>query len=69
MERFRQDRKFDDYKVIIIFRHMNSLKQIAENIISDIMNNQPIANILLKAKIFATKKNDIKFLDWITTVH
>lgn len=65
MEWFRQDRKFDDYKVNIIFRHMNSLKQIAENIISDIMNNQPIANILLKAKIFATKKNDIKFLDWI----
>ncbi len=29
---------------------MNSLKQIAKNIISDIMNNQPIANILLKAK-------------------
>lgn len=65
MERFRQDRKFDDYKVKIIFRHMNSLKQIAENITSDIMNNQPIANILLKAKIFATKKQDYDFLHWV----
>lgn len=44
---------------------MNSLKQIAENIISDIMNNQPIANILLKAKIFATQKQDYVFLHWV----
>lgn len=44
---------------------MNSLKQIAENILADIMNDKSVATILLKAKIFATKKNDIKFLDWI----
>lgn len=44
---------------------MNSLKQIAENILADIMNDKPVATILLKAKIFATKKNDIKFLSWI----
>lgn len=44
---------------------MNLLKQIAENILADIMNEKPVATILLKAKIFATKKNDIKFLSWI----
>lgn len=44
---------------------MNPLKQIAENIISDIMNDLPIANILLKAKIFATKKQDYNLLHWI----
>lgn len=44
---------------------MNSLKQIAESILADIMNDKPVATILLKAKIFATKKNDIKFLSWI----
>ncbi len=41
---------------------MNSLKQIAENILSDIMNDVPVANVLLKAKIFATKKEIKNFL-------
>lgn len=44
---------------------MASLKQIAENIISDIMNDIPVTNILLKAKIFATKKHDSELLHWI----
>lgn len=44
---------------------MDSLKQIAENILADIMNDKPVATILLKAKIFATKKKDLKFLSWI----
>ena len=44
---------------------MNSLKQIAENILSDIMNDVPVANVLLKAKIFATKKGDQELLNWL----
>lgn len=44
---------------------MNSLKQIAENIISDIMKDLPVTNILLKSKIFATMKGDNNLLNWI----
>ncbi len=44
---------------------MNSLKQIAENILTDIMNDMSVSNILLKAKIFATKKGDSRFIDWV----
>ena len=44
---------------------MNSLKDIAERIISDLMNDTPLTNILLKAKIFATKKGDIELLQWV----
>ena len=44
---------------------MNSLKEIAERIISDLMDDTPLTNILLKAKIFATKKGDTELLKWV----
>lgn len=44
---------------------MNSLKEIAERILSDLMDDTSLTNILLKAKIFATKKGDSELLKWI----
>lgn len=41
-------------------------KELAENILSDIMNNRPLAEILLKTKIFASKKGDNELLGWVT---
>lgn len=40
-------------------------KRIAEIILSDIMNDAPIANILLKVKIYATKRDDAELLEWV----
>lgn len=41
-------------------------KDLAENILSDIMGNGSISDILLKAKIFASKKGDNDLLAWIS---
>lgn len=41
-------------------------KELAENILSDIMNNRPLAEILLKTKIFASKRGDNELLGWVT---
>ena len=40
-------------------------KRIAEVILSDIMNDVPIANVLLKVKIYATKRHDTELLEWV----
>lgn len=37
-------------------------KQLAENILEDIMGKTPIYDILLKTKIFAAKRNDSDLL-------
>lgn len=39
--------------------------RIAETILSDIMNDVHIANILLKVKIYATKRHDTELLEWV----
>lgn len=41
------------------------LVQIAEKILSDILNDAPISSILLKAKIYATKRGDTELLKWL----
>lgn len=41
-------------------------KEFAENILSDIMSNRPLAEILLKTKIFASKRGDNELLGWVT---
>lgn len=45
---------------------MMDYKELAENILSDIMNNRPLAEILLKTKIFASKRGDNELLGWVT---
>lgn len=45
---------------------MVDFKQLAENILDDIMSNKSISDILLKTKIFAAKKNDVDLLEWVT---
>ena len=45
---------------------MMNYKDLAENILSDIMNNGSISDILLKTKIFASKKGDKELLAWIS---
>ena len=44
---------------------MESIKEMAESILSDLMNNIPISELLLKAKIFASKKGDQDLSNWI----
>ena len=41
-------------------------KDLVENILSDIMGNGSISDILLKAKIYASKKGDNDLLAWIS---
>ena len=41
------------------------LQQLAESILTDLSQDTPIANIMLKAKVFAFKKNDKGLLSWI----
>lgn len=41
---------------------MESIKEMAESILSDLMNNIPISELLLKAKIFASKKRRPRFI-------
>lgn len=45
---------------------MNDYKLLAENILSDLMNNKSISEILLKLKIFASKKGDEDLLKWVS---
>lgn len=44
---------------------MSEIKNIAERILSDLMNDESLTNILLKTKIYATKKNDKQLLKWV----
>lgn len=41
------------------------LRQLAESILTDLTQDAPIANTILKAKVFAFKKNDKDLLSWI----
>lgn len=41
-------------------------KIFAENVLSDLMSNVSISDILLKMKIFASKKGDNELLNWVT---
>lgn len=45
---------------------MIDFKQLAENILEDLMGKVSISDILLKTKIFAAKKNDQELLSWVT---
>ena len=45
---------------------MLNYKELAENILSDVMNNGSISDILLKTKIFASKRGDKELLDWVS---
>ncbi len=45
---------------------MLNFKELAENILMDLMNNGSISDILLKTKIFASKKGDKELLDWVS---
>lgn len=45
---------------------MMNYKELAENILTDVMNNGSMSDILLKTKIFATKKGDNELLLWIS---
>ena len=43
---------------------MLNFKELAENILTDLMNNGSISEILLKTKIFADKRGDKELLEW-----
>ncbi len=45
---------------------MLNFKELAENILMDLMNNGSLPDILLKTKIFATKREDNELLSWIS---
>ncbi len=45
---------------------MLNYKELAENILTDVMNNGSLPDILLKTKIFATNKRDSELLAWIS---
>lgn len=45
---------------------MLNFKELAENILTDLMNNGSISDILLKTKIFASKRGDNELLEWVT---
>ena len=45
---------------------MLNFKKLAENILMDLMNNGSVSDILLKTKIFASKKGDKELLDWVS---
>ena len=42
-----------------------NIKKLAESILSDITSDASIANILLKAKVFATKYHDNDLQKWV----
>lgn len=44
---------------------MIDFKTLAENILSDLMGSASISDILLKTKIFASKKGDNELLKWV----
>lgn len=41
------------------------LRQLAENILTDLTQDAPIANTMLRVKVFAFKKRDNDLLSWI----
>ena len=45
---------------------MIDFKQLAENILEDLMGKTPISDILLKTKIFATKRDDSDLIKWVS---
>ena len=45
---------------------MMNFKELAENILTDLMNIGSMSDILLKTKIFATKKGDNELLMWVS---
>lgn len=45
---------------------MIDFKQLAENILEDLMGETPISDILLKTKIFAAKRNDSDLIKWVS---
>lgn len=45
---------------------MLNYKELAENILTDLMNNGSISDILLKTKIFASKRGDNELLGWVS---
>ena len=45
---------------------MIDVKNQAELILSDLMNNKPISEVLLKVKILASAKSDNELSDWVT---
>lgn len=45
---------------------MFNYKDLAENILSDLMGDGAVSDILLKLKIFASKKGDDELLNWVT---
>ena len=45
---------------------MLNFKELAENILTDLMNNGSISDILLKTKIFAFKRGDKELLEWVS---
>ena len=40
-------------------------KELAENILSDLMNDKSLSDVLLKMKIFASVRKDEELLDWV----
>lgn len=45
---------------------MLNFKELVENILTDLMNNGSLSDILLKTKIFATKRGDNELISWIS---
>lgn len=45
---------------------MLNFKDFAENILSDLMTNASLSDILLKLKIFASKRGDEELLTWVS---
>lgn len=44
---------------------MNNSNELAEDIISGISNKEPLADLLLKVKMYATLKKDNRMLEWV----
>lgn len=45
---------------------MLNAKELAENVLADIMGDKPVADILLKMKIFASVRKDEELLTWVS---
>ena len=44
---------------------MLNTKELAENVLSDLMTDKPLSDILLKMKIFASVRKDDELLSWV----
>ena len=44
---------------------MLDFKELAENILADLMNDKSLSDVLLKMKIFASVRKDDELLDWV----